>query len=342
MWSLPQAGNPAHQLGANRDQIDETESPWRPRVQDRQPTHLCIEGDSAGEGAGLVGSSRPRRTTRDQPFSESPTIHPVPTVNGGFRGRDILDPVRLTITFAFLVGAALALAQPPSKDPGSLKFEVASIKPSAPGGRGGGARPDPGGKRYRGTNVPLRLYMVACYRLRADQILNAPAWADSEPFDILAEAPKQSSVEEMYLMMRNLLIERCHLKFHLENRETNIYALTVDAAGAKLQRHDAANGGEPWIEQATVAPFHSKWTATAANMDIFTGRLSRMMDRPVIDMTGLAGDYDFTLSRACRLARLSFCDIVCTLSPATSRQGRSISALGLSGVSRTKLPIAAS
>ena len=225
-----------------------------------------------------------------------PTIHPVPTVNGSFRGRDILDPVRLTITFAFLMGAALALAQAPSKDPGSLKFEVASIKPSAPGGRGGGARPDPGGKRYRGTNVPLRLYMVACYRLRADQILYAPAWVDSEPFDILAEAPKQSSVEEMYLMMRNLIIERCHLKFHLENRETNIYALTVDAAGAKLQRHDAANGGEPWIEQATVAPFHSKWTATAANMDIFTGRLSRMMDRPVIDMTGLAGGYDFTLT----------------------------------------------
>jgi uncharacterized protein (TIGR03435 family) len=100
----------------------------------------------------------------------------------------------------------------------------------------------------------------------------------------------------MYLMMRNLIIERCHLIFRLENRETNIYALTVDPAGAKLQRHEAANGGEPWIEQESVAPFHAKWTATAANMDIFTGRLSRMMDRPVIDMTGLAGDYDFTLT----------------------------------------------
>ena len=155
--------------------------------------------------------------------------------------------MRLTITVAFLLAAAPALCQAPSKDPGSLKFEVASIKPSAPGGRGGMARPDPGGLRYRGTNLPLRLYMVGCYRLRSDQILNAPAWLDSENYDILAEASKQSTVEEMYLMMRNLLIERCHLKFHLENREVRIYALTVDPAGAKLQRHDAANGGEPWI-----------------------------------------------------------------------------------------------
>jgi uncharacterized protein (TIGR03435 family) len=125
--------------------------------------------------------------------------------------------MRATITFAFLlVVAGLALGQAPSKDPGSLKFEVASIKLSASGGRGGMARPDPGGMRYRGTNLSLRAYMIACYRLRSDQILNAPGWLDSENYDILAVAPKQSTVEEMYLMMRNLLIERCQLKFHLE------------------------------------------------------------------------------------------------------------------------------
>jgi hypothetical protein len=183
--------------------------------------------------------------------------------------------MRLTLASAFFLAAALALCQAPSKDPGALKFEVASIKPSAPGGPGGMARPDPGGLRYRGTNLPLRLYMVGCYRLRSDQILNAPGWLDSENYDILAEAPKQSTVEEMYLP---------------------IYALSVERTGAKLQRHDAANGGEPWIEQAMEAPFHPKWTATAASMDIFTGRLSRVMDRPVVDMTNLAGDYDFTLT----------------------------------------------
>ncbi len=219
----------------------------------------------------------------------------LPGLVGRLGSHGILNPMRLT-AFAILLTPAFTRGQAPSKDPGEFKFEVASIKPSVPGGRGGMARPDPGGLRYRGTNLPLRLYMVGCYRLRADQILNAPAWLDSENYDILASAPKQSTVEEMYLMMRNLLIERCNLKFHLENREMPIYALTVDPSGAKLQRHDAANGGDPWIEQSMVAPLHAKWTATAASMDIFTGRLSRMMDRPVIDMTELPGAYDFTLT----------------------------------------------
>lgn len=156
------------------------------------------------------------------------------------------------------------------------------------------ARPDPGGMRYRGTNLPLRMYIAACYRIRNDQISGAPAWIDSDRFDILAEAAKQSTVEEMYLMLRNLLIERCHMKFHLETKEMPIYALTVDPAGVKLTRHDAANGGEPWIEQAGPSLFHAKWTATSANMDIFAGRLARVLDRPVVDQTGHKGDYDFT------------------------------------------------
>src|SRR5215472_6372277 len=116
---------------------------------------------------------------------------------------------------ALLLAARVTCAQPTAKDPGELKFEVASIKPSAPDARGGMARPDPGGLRYRGTNLSVRLYIAACYRIRNDQITGAPGWLDDERFDILATAPKQSSVEEMYLMMRNLLIERCHLKFHL-------------------------------------------------------------------------------------------------------------------------------
>lgn len=204
--------------------------------------------------------------------------------------------MRPTVALALLLPLGMAHGQAASKDPGSLEFEVASIKPSSPDARGGMARPDPGGIRYRGTNLPLRLYIAACYRLRNDQISGAPAWLDSDHFDILAEAAKQSTVEEMYLMLRNLLIERCHMQFHLETKEMPIYALTVDPAGAKLARHDAANGGEPWIEQASPSLFHAKWTATSANMDIFAGRLARILDRPVVDQTGLTGDYDFTLT----------------------------------------------
>jgi len=223
-------------------------------------------------------------------------------------------------TLVILMAGALAGAQSPSKDPGSLKFEVASIKPSPADARGGGARPDPGGLRYRGNNVPLRMYIAACYRIRNDQVVGAPAWIDSERYDVLATAAKQSTVEEMYLMVRNLLIERCHLQFHFENREMPIYVLSTDPAGVKLTRHDAGNGGEPWIEQASDAPFHAHWTATSANMDIFAGRLARVMDRPVVDQTGLTGDFDFTLKYTM--------DIPPDLPPDAQKNGQTIDTSG--------------
>ena len=209
--------------------------------------------------------------------------------------------MRPALAFVFLLSAGPAQSQPTSKDPGDLKFEVASIKLSAPDARGGGARPDPGGLRYRGTNITLSTLIAACYRVRTDQISGLPAWTESEHYDILATASRQSTVEEMYLMVRNLLKDRCHMQFHLETKEMPIYVLSIDPAGLKLTRHPAANGGEPWIDQGQDAPFHMHWTATTANMDIFAGRLARVLDRPVIDQTGLKGDFDFTLTYTAEL-----------------------------------------
>jgi uncharacterized protein (TIGR03435 family) len=44
------------------------------------------------------------------------------------------------------------------------------------------------------------------------------------------------------------------------------------------------------------APFHAKWTATSASMELLAFRLASIMDRPVIDQTGIKGDYDFKLA----------------------------------------------
>jgi uncharacterized protein (TIGR03435 family) len=207
------------------------------------------------------------------------------------------------LTVAVLLTIGLADAQAPTQDPGSLKFEVASVKRSAPEARGGVARPEPGGLRYRGTNLPLKAYISSAYRIKGDQVMGAPSWVDTDGFDIEAQAAKPSSLEEFHLMTRALLAERFHLKFHFETREMPLYALVVDASGAKLTLHDAANSGEPWIEQGMDVgasglprPFHQRWTATSSSMELFAFRLASVMDRPVIDQTGLKGEYDFKLT----------------------------------------------
>ena len=74
-----------------------------------------------------------------------------------------------------------------------------------------------------------------------------------------------------------------------------IYALSVDKGGAKLKPHQAANSGEPWIDQTREKFLHIKMTATAATLDQFAYRLSLNMDRPVVNLTNVPGGYDFNL-----------------------------------------------
>ena len=199
--------------------------------------------------------------------------------------------MRATITTALLLTTALVQAQAPAP----VKYEVASIKSSPPEARGGSGRPEPGGRRYRGLNLTLKLYIASAYRLKPDQI-GGPGWVDSDRFDIEAQAEKPSTLEEHHQMLRSLLADRFHLRFHFDTKEMPIYALTVDSGGAKLTLHDAANSGEAWLEQGNDAPFHAKWTATSASMELFAFRLASVMDRPVIDQTGLKGGYDFKLT----------------------------------------------
>jgi uncharacterized protein (TIGR03435 family) len=186
-----------------------------------------------------------------------------------------------------------AQAQAPAATP--LQFEVASLKPSQPGGRGGGIRPTPGGERYVASNIPLKLLITVAYRIRADQVVGGPAWIGTDLYDINAKAERPSSIEALHLMLQNLLAERFKLQFHRETKVLPIYALMVDKGGAKLQPDEAQSAGDPWIDN-TVDHFpqmtmHGKFVP----MDYFAWRLSMMLDRPVLDQTKLTGGYDFEL-----------------------------------------------
>ncbi len=91
-------------------------------------------------------------------------------------------------TIALLFPLALAFAQTPANPPPDLKFEVASLKPSAPDVRGGQIKPSQGGERYIATGVSLKLMLQVAYRLKADQIVGGPSWIDTDRFDMQAKA----------------------------------------------------------------------------------------------------------------------------------------------------------
>ena len=115
------------------------------------------------------------------------------------------------------------------------RFEVAALKPSAPGGGNGGMRPAPGGEQYLATNVSLRLMLAVAYRINDDQIVGGPDWMNSEKFDMNAKATGPSTIEELHVMLQNLLAERFKLQFHRGTKERPVYALMVDKGTLRMQ-----------------------------------------------------------------------------------------------------------
>src|SRR5438445_18088 len=112
----------------------------------------------------------------------------------------------------FLAGALLA--QAPGRISPDLQFDVASFKPSTGNTPVGGIRPAPGGQRYEARNCPIKVMIQVAYRVKAEQIVGAPGWFDSERYDMDAKAERPSNTDELHVMLMNLLVERLKLKFH--------------------------------------------------------------------------------------------------------------------------------
>jgi uncharacterized protein (TIGR03435 family) len=177
----------------------------------------------------------------------------------------------------------------------TLKFEVASIKATTADGPGGGIRPAQGGERYIATGMPLRGLMMVAYRIKPEQIVGGPSWINTDRWDMNAKAEKPSTPDELHLMLQDLLAERFQLKFHRDTKELPVYVLSVDKS-PKMTPHEAASAGDPWIDQSIERIVKVKMSAKFAPMEYFAWRLSQVLDRPVVDRTGLQGGFDFEFS----------------------------------------------
>src|SRR5215469_14098775 len=110
-------------------------------------------------------------------------------------------------TIMLLFPPALCLCAPPP----DLKFEVTSIRPSAPGSKLGTIYPAPGRQRYVGTSVSLELMMTVAYRVNYAQI-SGPSWISDDLFEVNAAAEKPSGIEELHVMLANMLADRFKLR----------------------------------------------------------------------------------------------------------------------------------
>ena len=175
-----------------------------------------------------------------------------------------------------------------------LEFEVATIKPTPEGQQGNGINVN--GRQFRTRNTSLTQLVTFAFGLHRKQISGLPGWAETDHFDIEAPLPGEGAPNDVQLrtMMQNLIKDRFGLSYHKEKRELSVYAVNIGKggpAGIKMVKNDS-KGSLPGFGSQGLGRMRAR-NATMADFASFLQ--FRVLDRPVIDQSGLTDRFDFTL-----------------------------------------------
>ena len=234
----------------------------------------------------------------------------------------------LGVTILLWLGAGPNAA---AQAPAGPTFEVASVKPSNPNPDPANPLstialmlPQPGG-RLRGTNMPLRMLIMAAYELKQDaQLSGGPAALLAAKYDITAQVAGGTLVmKDLPPLLRSLLADRFKLKAHTESRELPLYDLVLARIDGRLgpdlkpSQSDCSKADQVAAEQGAalakgdVTSFVGKPRSCSVSTDPSGGPLNLLMrgdgqemkslvevlsqftGRTVRDKTGLTGRYDF-------------------------------------------------
>lgn len=234
------------------------------------------------------------------------------------------DPRLVLYALGFLLVRSLPAQQLTQARAGETlpSFEVAAIKPDDSGPNFSSINDN--NDSFRVENVSLRDLIRNAWNARTKaQIEGGPDKLMDQRFDINARIaqddlarlkgldPKEAN-RERTLMLQQLLVERFHLKVHVESREMPVFALVLAKGGPKF--HASAPPPAAGAEDVSPSPDKAKphWRGTSmgmsdkgANLDAYGASLDSLADmlsgqaetsgRYVIDKTGLAGDYDYSM-----------------------------------------------
>ena len=215
----------------------------------------------------------------------------------------------VSILFAYLLGSSLFSQTKP-------EFEVASIRPAAPftPGQQVNAGVKINDAHVTFTSLSLKDYIGMAFKVKYHQI-SGPDWIASERFDINATLPEGTRRDQLPEMMQTLLTDRLEMKHHRTSKEFPVYGLVVAKGGLKIAEiaaaEDATEAAKKPVEVSATGSRggttvnygngsafsfgDNKFQAKKVTMANVADTLARFVDRPVVDMTGLKGIYDFNL-----------------------------------------------
>ncbi len=216
----------------------------------------------------------------------------------------------IAVLGAFLTTGHLAHAQQPLP-----KYEVATVKPAAPGTEARYIRFGDAG-RISIVNMPLKALIEQAYGPTQVPVAGGPKWIYSlnEGFTIEAKGPAIATPTTHRLMLRRLLAERFALKVHTEHRERPAYALTLVRSDGKLGAGAVKTAGNECVDGrmtqadpsmprcgASISPRGmSLKSATMRHLAFMLSLPSSDVGRSVVDRTGVTGEFDLNLEFAVR------------------------------------------
>lgn len=202
--------------------------------------------------------------------------------------------MRIPLLVALVVVTGLSAQTPP-------RFEIADVHASGPAmnpftfASGGVLR----GDRYDLRKATMLDLIRIAYKVPPETILGGPNWLEFDRFDIAAKASEQSSPDAVRRMLQTLLVDRFHLSVHNDMRPMPAYVLSMGKNQPKLT--ESSGPGDPhcrYLEQpngSTVDAYACRNMSMAGFAELLRDRGRGYLRDPVVDATGLEGEWDFDI-----------------------------------------------
>jgi uncharacterized protein (TIGR03435 family) len=205
-----------------------------------------------------------------------------------------------------LVAAASAADRP--------RFDAVSLRLNSPGDvlemeqvMAVGTHVAPGSVTF--SRVLMKTMIRRAYGVEEFQIPPVP-WA-SDIYSGRATFPKETPLDQVPRMMRTMLEERFGLRAHMESKVVKVWLLEQAPGGAKLSPSSgkplSVQGMPSFLAEVKLGEAKRKGNAdperewlvmSKGTLRTFCALLSKEAKRPVIDRTGLDGEYDVYVEAA--------------------------------------------
>ncbi len=286
---------------------------WQGTLQDG-PQSLRIVMKIAREGGKLTATHYSIDQT-GQPFPASAVTQngsairiAIPRRNGTYEGKLTPDGKAIDGTWSQETRLPLNLVKATSETAWSIpeppppvkmmaedakpEFEVSTIKPARPEEPVSLLTNRNGTVNTTGTSLSYLIKFA--WDLHAKQIVNGPSWLESERFDVTGkpDTPGVPRLNHTKSMVQKLLADRFGLRYHLDKRELNVYAITVMKGGIKVPEDTSNPNGLSSFGGAAI----SFRVANSTIAEFAAILQAGVLDQPVIDQTGLGkARYTFIL-----------------------------------------------